>query len=98
MIQSKLNEAESKFNGKVVPESQYSADCQTYMNKHGRTCQIYELPRFGTICPGFGINWSAVGTVDINEAKAFAKKLEAACKDVEMLNKKYQGCKIDMDA
>lgn len=34
----------------------------------------------------FGVNWSACGTQNIEEAKKFAEKINKACKIVEKLN------------
>lgn len=52
----------------------------------GRTVNIYENSSFGAEVITFGVNWSACGTQNIEEAKKFAEKINKACKIVEKLN------------
>lgn len=79
-------------------EDELYKDYNKYMNKYRDDhIEIYELSMYGTIHPGFGINWSAIGTQPVSVVKNFVKALNAAIKDVEMLNKKYEGTKIIMD-
>lgn len=52
----------------------------------GRTVNIYENSSFGAEVITFGVNWSACGTQNIEDAKKFAEKINKACKIVEKLN------------
>ena len=52
----------------------------------GRTVSICENPSWGAELKTFGVNWSACGTQNIEEAKKFAEKINKACKIVEKLN------------
>lgn len=52
----------------------------------GRTVKIYENSSFGAELRTFGVNWSACGTQNIENAKKFAEKINKACKIVEKLN------------
>ena len=52
----------------------------------GRTVNIYENSSFGAEVKTFGVNWSACGTQNIEDAKKFADKINKACKIVEKLN------------
>jgi hypothetical protein len=52
----------------------------------GRTVSICEIPSWGAELKTFGVNWSACGTQNIEEAKKFAEKINKACKIAEKLN------------
>lgn len=52
----------------------------------GRTVSICENPSWGAELKTFGVNWSACGTQNIEEAKKFAEKINKACKIAEKLN------------
>lgn len=52
----------------------------------GRTINIYENSSCIAEVKTFGVNWSACGTQNIEDAKKFAEKLNKACKIVEKLN------------
>ena len=52
----------------------------------GRTVSVVENPSWGSELKTFGVNWSACGTQNIEEAKEFAEKINKACKIVEKLN------------
>lgn len=52
----------------------------------GRTVKIYETSSSLAEVKTFGVNWSACGTQNIEEAKKFAEKINKACKIVEKLN------------
>ena len=52
----------------------------------GRTVSICENPNWGAELKTFGVNWSACGTQNIEEAKKFAEKINKACKIAEKLN------------
>lgn len=92
MIQSKLNEATS--NDKIDMK-EFNKEIDQYRYAYGRQIQIEQLPSYGAICPGFGINWSAIGVQTVKETRDFMKRMEAAVRDVEYLNKKYQGKEYD---
>ena len=51
-----------------------------------RTVMIVENSGFGAGVKTFGVNWSACGTQNIEDAKKFAEKINKACKIVEKLN------------
>lgn len=51
-----------------------------------RTVSIYENPSWGAELKTFGVNWSACGTQNVEDAKKFAEKINKACKIVEKLN------------
>lgn len=52
----------------------------------GRTVFIEENSSWNAALKTFGVNWSACGTQNIEEAKKFAEKINKACKIVEKLN------------
>lgn len=52
----------------------------------GRTVSICENPSWGAELKTFGVNWSACGTQNIEEAKKFAEEINKACKIAEKLN------------
>lgn len=52
----------------------------------GRTVSICENPNWGADLKTFGVNWSACGTQNIEDAKKFAEKISKACKTAEKLN------------
>ena len=52
----------------------------------GRTVFIEENSSWNAALKIFGVNWSACGTQNIEEAKKFAEKINKACKIVEKLN------------
>ena len=52
----------------------------------GRTVFIEENSDWYEEVKTFGVNWSACGTQNIEEAKKFAEKINKACKIVEKLN------------
>ena len=52
----------------------------------GRTVAIFENSSFGAEVKTFGVNWSACGTQNIEDAKKFAEKINKACKIVKKLN------------
>lgn len=52
----------------------------------GRTVSICENPSWGAELKTFGVNWSACGTQNIEDAKKFAEKINKACKIAEKLN------------
>ena len=52
----------------------------------GRTVSICENPSWGAELKTFGVNWSACGTQNIEEAKKFAEGINKACKIAEKLN------------
>lgn len=99
MIINELSMSTSvKPNGKEIHEDELYKDFNKYMNKYRDDhIEIYELSMYRTIHPGFGINWSTLGTQPVSIAKNFVKALNAAIKDVEILNKKYEGTKIVMN-
>lgn len=98
-VKSIINErVEVKPNGKEISERELYIDSNKYRDKYSQnSVEIYELPTYGEIHPGFGINWKALGTQTVEVTKNFVKALNAAIKDVEMLNKKYEGTKIIFD-
>ena len=51
-----------------------------------RTVSISENPNWGAELKTFGVNWSACGTQNIEDAKKFAEKINKACKIAEKLN------------
>lgn len=52
----------------------------------GRTVFVEETSSCLAEVKTFGVNWSACGTQNIEEAKKFAEKINKACKIVEKLN------------
>lgn len=52
----------------------------------GRTVSIFENPSWGADLKTFGVNWSACGTQNVEEAKKFAEEINKACKIAEKLN------------
>lgn len=52
----------------------------------GRTVFVEETSSWNAALKTFGVNWSACGTQNIEEAKKFAEKINKACKIVEKLN------------
>lgn len=52
----------------------------------GRTVSICENPSWGAELKTFGVNWSACGTQNIEEAKKFAEEINKVCKIAEKLN------------
>lgn len=52
----------------------------------GRTVSVEETSNCLAEVKTFGVNWSACGTQNIEDAKKFAEKINKACKIVEKLN------------
>ena len=52
----------------------------------GRTVFVEETSSCLAEVKTFGVNWSACGTQNIEDAKKFAEKINKACKIVEKLN------------
>lgn len=52
----------------------------------GRTVFVVDNSEWRAEVKTFGVNWSACGTQNIEEAKKFAEKINKACKIVEKLN------------
>mgnify|MGYP004661455885 CR=1 FL=1 len=52
----------------------------------GRTVFVEENSDWRAEVKTFGVNWSACGTQNIEDAKKFAEKINKACKIVEKLN------------
>ena len=52
----------------------------------GRTVFVEETSNCFAEVKTFGVNWSACGTQNIEDAKKFAEKINKACKIVEKLN------------
>lgn len=68
-----------------------------------RTVSIVENPSYGAELKTFGVNWSACGTQNVEDAKKFAEKINKACKIAEKLNAmqiivNYEEEKPDRDA
>lgn len=51
-----------------------------------RTVMVSENASWGADLKTFGVNWSACGTQNVEEAKKFAEQINKACKIVEKLN------------
>lgn len=51
-----------------------------------RTVEVVENCDWRAKVKTFGVNWSACGTQNIEEAKKFAEQIDKACKIVEKLN------------
>ena len=52
--------------------------------------EIFETPKGINNFAGFGINWSAKGTVSLEDAKVFLNQLKSAINEIEKLHKKYK--------
>lgn len=52
----------------------------------GRTVFVVDNSEWRAEVKTFGVNWSACGTQNIEDAKKFAEKINKACKIVEKLN------------
>lgn len=68
-----------------------------------RTVSISENPSWGADLKTFGVNWSACGTQNVEDAKKFAEKINKACKIAEKLNAmqiivNYENEKLDREA
>lgn len=92
--ESKINETASK----MMSAKEHGKDVENARYKFKKdNIEIQVLPWYGGPHPGFGINWSAVGVVNPDEARKFQSAIGSALKEVDRLNKKYKGCELDYD-
>ena len=82
-----------------ITSNQYYGIGQVIMKvmqkKNIERVNIYENSEFRSEIKIFGINWSAIGTVDIETTNKFINDLQEATKIVEYINKKEYS--IDYD-
>lgn len=72
------------FNKKINRDNAVLREYIRNVNKQlPRQIEVFEKNRFEKEIPTFGINWSAIGTVSVPEAKLFAQKILKACEMIQ---------------